>query len=170
MLRNSVMHSFFVMSRLHMLQSKSGTHLTLSLRLHVVLLVTARCMSCAAVGRDDSFDSLARHDTTTLQRAVMSPVQMPRLQQQQQQQQQLSRQAPDSNVTRQIEIHCIKTNQPNMLYFDVIFAARIAIAQRRWYVFVGVHLCMFLFCAITVELFEVSSWNFNGARHGQNLG
>jgi len=53
----------------------------------------------AAVGRDESFDSLARHDTTTLQRAVMSPVQMPRPQQQQQLMS-LQRQAPDATVTR----------------------------------------------------------------------
>ena len=55
-----------------------------------------------AVGRDESFDSLARHDmtTTTLQRAVMSPVQMPRLQQQQLTQ----RQAPDTSVTRCVVI------------------------------------------------------------------
>jgi len=68
-----------------------------------VIAFWLQCVTCAAVGRDESFDSLARHDTTTLQRAVMSPVQMPRPQQQQQQQQQLAsllRQAPDSNVTR----------------------------------------------------------------------
>lgn len=52
----------------------------------------------AAVGRDESFDSLARHDTTTLQRAVMSPVQMPRPQQQQLTT--LQRQASDAAVTR----------------------------------------------------------------------
>ena len=60
------------------------------------------CIWFVAVGRDESFDSLARHDTTTLQRAVMSPVQMPRPQQQQQQQlvAAVQRQAPDTSVTR----------------------------------------------------------------------
>ena len=54
-----------------------------------------------AVGRDESFDSLARHDTTTLQRAVMSPVQMPRPQQQQLTT--LQRQASDAAVTRCVQ-------------------------------------------------------------------
>ena len=55
------------------------------------------------MGRDESLDSLVRHDTTTLQRAVMSPVQMPRPQQQQQLAA-LARHAPDSNVTRYANI------------------------------------------------------------------
>jgi len=67
---------------------------------YVILIIYAlQHVTCAAVGRDESFDSLAKHDTTTLQRAVMSPVQMPRPHQQQQLAM-LPRQAPDSSLTR----------------------------------------------------------------------
>jgi len=78
------------------------------------------CVTCATVGRDESFDSLARHDTTTLQRAVMSPVQMPRPQQQQQLTS-LCRQAPDSNVTRYTKITDYR------LHFELLYFRRISL-------------------------------------------
>ena len=66
------------------------------------------CTWFVAVGRDESFDSLARHDTTTLQRAVMSPVQMPRPQQQLSA---VQRQAPDTSVTRWAATVALSINQ-----------------------------------------------------------
>jgi len=72
-------------------------------------------MMDAVVGRDESFDSLARHDTTTLQRAVMSPVQMPRPQQQLTT---LQRQTSDANVTRCID----KSHRLKMPQFHIIFS------------------------------------------------
>ena len=74
--------------------------LKLTGRVNGFSLPVVTCVACGVVGRDESFDSLARHDTTTLQRAVMSPIQMPRPQQQQLTT--MARQAPDSNVTRLI--------------------------------------------------------------------